>query len=384
MIDLMKTKDWITSQIDCGFIELILISSMKPQIHDLNYLQRLEDRKAPMKLATPLVEEIRRPGTLSKSYAQFIPDEHPLLNPLKLVIKTPMMTVVVEHIQEMLFDFDSGGCLLGGFRIGKTIALQTITQELSESIDMPVYCHYFSADKLEKDTIKQMYEMFCYQENIPTKRNAKGLDLRECVIHRLLDRLILSGGQQIVLLIDELQRLNTDQLEALASLHDIFRRLGVNVCIIFVGNTDPSNKIIDAADKEDNRLIYGRFFENQKPIYGIRTKRELRKCLAEFDRLQYPEGGVSYTHYFLHDDAPKNWKLTSLTDIFWDVYRKDFWPKIKERHSSLGLKYFISTVRSLLIFFLSSIWTEDKAELREMIRQAMKRSRIGAERVRVA
>lgn len=335
-------------------------------------------------VATQPVAEIRRPGPAIRGYSQFIPDVHPMRNPLKLVIRTPMMGVVLDHIKEMLFDFDSGGCLLGGHRIGKTIALQTIVNDISSLKEHRVYCHYFSADKIEKDTIKQMYEMFCYQEKIPTKQGARGLDMREAIIHRLLDRLILSRAQQIILLIDELQRLNTDQLEALASLHDIFRRLGINLCIIFVGNTDPSNKIIDAADQKDNRLIYGRFFENQKAIYGIRNKDELRKCLAEFDRLKYPAGGKSYAQFFLHPDAPKNWKLASLTNIFWDVYIKDFKPKIKKRHSSLGLKYFISTVRSLLMFYLNSTWTEDKAELRKMIFQAMKRSRVKAERVRIA
>ena len=305
-----------------------------------------------------------------------IEDVHPMRNPLALAIRTPMMNKIIDHIEEVLFDHDSGTCLLGTHRIGKTTAMLMIVEYLNSRENRLAYCHYFSADKLEKNTIKQMYEIFCYQENIQTKVNAKGLDLRELIIHRLLDKLIISGGSQIVLLIDELQRLNTQQLDALASLHDIFRRLKINLCIIFVGNTAPSLKLIEVTEDANNRLIYGRFFENQKEIFGIRSKVELRKCLAEFDRLRYPEDGPTYTQYFISKDAPSDWKLTSLTDLMWDVYKKDFASKIADKHRSWGMKYFISTVRTLLTYYLSSYWTEEQDALRIMISECMKRSRI--------
>ena len=313
-----------------------------------------------------------------------IEDVHPMRNPLALAIRTPMMNKIIDHIEEVLFDHDSGTCLLGTHRIGKTTAMLMIVEYLNSRENRLAYCHYFSADKLEKNTIKQMYEIFCYQENIQTKVNAKGLDLRELIIHRLLDKLIISGGSQIVLLIDELQRLNTQQLDALASLHDIFRRLKINLCIIFVGNTAPSLKLIEVTEDANNRLIYGRFFENQKEIFGIRSKIELRKCLAEFDRLRYPEDGPTYTQYFISKDAPSDWKLTSLTDLMWDVYKKDFASKIADKHRSWGMKYFISTVRTLLTYYLSSYWTEEQDALRIMISECMKRSRIIPERVRVS
>ena len=309
---------------------------------------------------------------------------HPLRNPLDLAIRTPMMDKIIEHIEEVLFDYDSGTCLLGTHRIGKSTAMQLIAEFLNSRSDRPAYCHYFSADKLEKNTIKQMYEIFCYQENIETKINAKGLALRELIIFRLLDRLILSGADQILLLIDELQRLNTSQLDALASLHDIFRRLDVNLCIVFVGNTAPSLKLIEVTEDPNNRLIYGRFFENQKEIFGIRSKAELRKCLSEFDRLRYPEDGPTYTQYFVRDEAPADWKLASLTDLMWDVYKKDFASRITDKHRSWGMKYFISTVRTLLTFYLSSHWTDDRDALRIMISECITRSRIVPERVRIA
>lgn len=309
---------------------------------------------------------------------------HPVRNPMELAIRTPMMKQILDHIDEVLFDYDSGTCLLGTHRIGKSTAMLMITEWLNSSAQRPVYCHYFSADKLEKNTIKQMYEIFCYQENITTKSNARGLDLRELIIHRLLDRLILTGGQQIVLLIDELQRLNTEQLDALASLHDIFRRLKVNLCLIFVGNTEPALKLIEVTEDPQNRLIYGRFFENQKEIFGIRSKVELRKCLSEFDRLRYPEDGPSYTQAFVSPEAPSDWKLASLTDLMWDVYKTEFASRITDKHRSWGMKYFISTVRTLLTFYLSSQWTDEEDVLRIMIAECITRSRIVPERVRVA
>jgi len=328
------------------------------------------------------IVEMRRPGAKWREQAD--QEQHPMHNPIDLVIKTPMMDQLIKHLKSVLFDQDSGACLLGGHRIGKTTAVEEIQKLLNQQSDLPVYCHYFSVDTLEAKSIKQMYKLFCYQENIKLKNGSDGLQMRELIIHRIVDRFLLSGRKQVVLFIDELQRLSTQQLQALASLHDIFRKMKVNLCIVFVGNTVPSQTVLNAADRKSNKLIYGRFFEHQKAIYGIRSKDDLKACLSEFDKLRFPEGGPSYTQHFVHGDAPKDWKLASLSDLIWDVYVKQFWPKIKDRHESFGMKYFIIMVRKLLMLHLNNQWTDDPVALREMVSSAIRQSRIVAEKVQEA
>ena len=325
--------------------------------------------------------KINRPGQQWRDQAYREP--HPMNSPIDLVIQTPMMDQLIKHLKGLLFNQDSGACLLGGHRIGKTTALEEIQKQLNQQSELPAYCHYYSVDALEVKSIKQMYKLFCYQENIKPKFRADGLQMRELIIHRIVDRFLLSGKRQIILFIDELQKLSTQQLQALASLHDIFRNMKVNLCIVFVGNTVPSQYVLKAADKKSNRLIYGRFFENQKAIYGIKTQEQLEACLSQFDQLCFPEGGPSYTQYFVHEDAPKDWKLASLTDLIWDVYIKQFWPKIKGRHESFGMKYFINMVRALLMLKLNKQWTDDPVALRKMIVDSIRHSKIVAEQVKV-
>ena len=74
---------------------------------------------------------IKKPPRLEK---KIIPgdEDHPLFNPMELVIKTPMMGQIVKHLKEILFDYDSGACLLGGLRIGKTTALEEIVRILNQ------------------------------------------------------------------------------------------------------------------------------------------------------------------------------------------------------------------------------------------------------------
>ncbi len=309
--------------------------------------------------------------------------KHPVLNPINLVINAPMMEEIVAHVKEVLFDEDSGTCFLGGHRIGKTTAIETLVVKLNADKAVSAYFHYFAAEKLDVRSIKQMFKHFCSQENIHTKDRAPYLDMRDLIIYRLLDRFILSRKQQIVLFIDELHRLDVDQLESLASLHDTFRKLKINLCMIFIGNEAPSKRIIKTSKLKKHRLIFGRFFESQKKIYGIRSEEQLKKCLSEFDRLRYPEGGPTYTQHFLHKDAPKNWKLASLSKLMWEVYTTEYKPKLKGMHDSFGMKYFISTVRRLLVFYLNSAWTDDRDELREMISQSIAHSRIYVDGIRV-
>lgn len=327
------------------------------------------------------INEIKRPGDEWRVINS--ESQHPLHNPTSLVIETPMMEQLVKQIKQLLFNHGSGACIVGSHRIGKTTALQEIRNTINEQGELPAYCHYFSVDTLETGTVRQMYKLFCYQENINVKMRSDGLQMRELIIHRLLDRFILSGKKQIVLFIDELQRLSTIQLEAFASLHDIFQRMNINLCIIFVGNEVPSQSVLKIADKKANRLIYGRFFEYQEKIHGIQTKDELEACLTQFDLLCYPENGPSYTQHFVHPDAPNNWKLASLTDLIWSVYIKTYWPRVKKRHESFGMKYFISMVRNLLILYLNKQWTDDPSILKVMISNSIKNSKILAEQVQV-
>ena len=75
-----------------------------------------------------------------------------------------------------------------------------------------------------------------------------------------------NSTKQVVLIVDEMQRLHIRQLEAFAELHDGLTELNVNLSVFFIGNHSSAQSLLEIIMKPHNELIRGRFL--YKVIFG--------------------------------------------------------------------------------------------------------------------
>ncbi|MFC3193200.1 ATP-binding protein [Marinicella sediminis] len=299
-------------------------------------------------------------------------DEHPIFNNSQFFIMTPMIQTLSTQINKCLWNGSAGAAVYGDYRLGKTRALDYLIDILMNRQGEKIGAKSISIAPRDQNTIAGIFKNICHSFGFELKARATSDDMSNIVMHHLGDLTLINSTKQVVLIVDEFQRLNVNQLEAFAELYDGLVRCGANLFVLFAGNDSDSLRIRKSIQDDQNELIRGRFFTQEFMFYGIRTYEELVFCLNEFDTRQYPKDGPTYTKYFVGNTVPDNWRLKSLADNIWPIYLSDF--KSQMNIKSWPMQYFISMIRILLTDFLPNHGVGDDGLISEMIRESIRAS----------
>ncbi len=120
--------------------------------------------------------------------------------------------------------------------------------------------------------------------------------------NRLINFLLDQGNQtirnQIVLFVDDVQRLDTSHYDWLMDIYNELESYGVTLTTILVGQSELSHRrnLYLTTEKQ----IVGRFMIHERRFYGIRSQEDLTYLLSSYDEVtEYPIGSNwSYTRFF--------------------------------------------------------------------------------------
>jgi len=270
---------------------------------------------------------------------------HPIFNNSEFFIETPMIEKLTTQIERWIWNGDTGGLVLGDNRIGKSRAIRHAMKKIKNRLGENVPSIYISTPRRDTNTMAAVYKNLCFSFGLELKSRPTADDMANLVFHRLVDIAHKTSTKQVLMFVDEFQRLSCLQLEVFAEIYDQLNLVGVNVCIIFVGNKQSAEILIKNSLQTSNELVRGRFFIQKLQYHGIRLKDELRACLSQYDQLMFPaENGESYTATFIKEP---NFLLSNSTGIFWDIYSKQY--RAPLGLSSWPMQYFTSAVRILLV-----------------------------------
>ena len=275
--------------------------------------------------------------------------DHPVFNPNRLRLKTEAMKKLNEDIHRWLWTGATGGLITGRARVGKTTALLELTNELYTRGKVAVPAYYVSIPNRDTKTIVSVFRQLCWSANLRVKHRDRADHLADRYVHFVVDKAVKTGCSNAVLIVDEMQRLVANQLNAFAELYDKLLLLDVSLTVIFVGNDPECWHLVDEIENSQYAHIHGRFFTQGLSIQGLTSKAQVQSCLSQYDKLCYPQNGPSYTEYFLPDATKKGWRLSSLSNDIWRIfssYKKNY------QIDSWGMKYFTTTINTLLSDFL--------------------------------
>lgn len=292
-------------------------------------------------------------------------EEHPIFNNSQFFIHTPMITALRNEITRCLWNGISGSAVYGTFRIGKTRALMHLMDQFTNCMGERIPARYISVAPRDVGTIAGVFKNICHALGFELKTKATADDMANLILHHLGELSLSNSTRQVILIVDELQRLNVSQFEAFAELYDGLVGVGANLFVLFAGNDAASDKLIKSLNEDRHELIRGRFFTQEFRLQGIRTFDELKQCLSQYDQCQFPEGGLSYTQFFLGDVVPDDWKLSSLAGVIWAEFNEHFMLPLKLK--SWPMQYFVAMVRVLLTDFLPRYGIEDDEQILSMI-----------------
>lgn len=309
-------------------------------------------------------------------------NEHPIFNNSEFFIQTPMIDRLKDQISQCLWNGISGAAIYGSYRIGKTKAINYIKNNLTNCLDETLPSRFVSIAPRDVGTVAGVFKNICHSWDFKLKSRVTADDMSSLICHHLGELSLSNSTRQVLLVVDELQRLNMSQFEAFAELHDKLSSIGSNLFVLFVGNDSAMNKVHKNLNNEKYELIRGRFFTQEFRFYGIREFDELKACLGAYDACRFPQKGKSYTHYFLGECVPEKWRLESLSEIIWSEYHEHF--KVPLKIKSWPMQYFVSMVRVLITDFLANHGVEDKDLLRTMIQASINVSGLVKNQVRKA
>jgi hypothetical protein len=300
--------------------------------------------------------------------------EHPIFDPYDLFVDTPMIKSIEATVKRLLWTGEIGCLVRGNSRDGKTRAILELKNRLNDRRGKAVSAHVLSIPRRDQSTVAGLLRRLCLSIGVTPKRAANADEMEDLIFNHFMDEMTAANQSQLVLFVDEMQRLHFSQVDAIASLHDRFAEEKTTLFVLFVGNYGTSDSLVDAIRKDkDKENIAKRFFRHEEIFTGIRFKKDLNHCLRQYDSLRFPVNeGPTYTNFFMESIAPKNWRLESLAATIWDVYQHEFAKPYDI--SSWGMQYFTASIKTLLTHYLPKYGIGNQSELRDMVFESIKSS----------
>lgn len=299
---------------------------------------------------------------------------HPLLDPAHLRIKTPMVEQLGSQVSRWLWAGLPGGYLVGDPRIGKTTATELLKNQFKTRSGETIPAHTLTISKRDKRTIASIYRNLCLAVGDTPSLRATADDMAAHVVYFLTDKAIANRSRNVILFVDEFQRLEVFQLAVFSELYDKCSALGVSLSVIFVGNLSESAHLIKAIQEPENQHIRGRFFNHCAEYSGIRTRGQLNKCLAQFEAQIGP--GLDQVDLVVNKNVSgpfsANWSLLDISDCIWDVYQKNFQKPLGLK--SWGMQYFIYAMCIFCLDYLPLYGVD--SDIKSMIYESIEASGI--------
>lgn len=283
--------------------------------------------------------------------------EHPIFSSHNLNLNTKAMTMLSDEIHQWIWTGTTGGLITGMARVGKTTALLNIASNLVSRANKPIPTNYISIPTRDQNTITSIFRQLCISTKLRNTSRDRSDHLADRYVHYLVEIAAEKSSKQIVLIVDEMQHMKPIQFDAFAEVSDKLTLFDITLTVIFVGNDPECWNLIKIINTPNYSHIRGRFFTQGTMLEGLKSSKDVKDCLSQYDRMRFPPSGPTYTEYFLPKEYKKGWRLSNLASDLWRVfhgYQKEY--QIK----SWGMQYFVATVNTLLTDFLPRIGvTED-------------------------
>jgi len=277
---------------------------------------------------------------------------HPVFRPREFLIPTPAMRQVREALTRCIYTRQTGMAITGEARAGKTCVARSIERnpiKHRNGSEVPIL--YASMPSRDQTTIRMVLRNLCISAGLKITLQDTADALSEMYFCHILDAFSGSKSPAVILLVDEFQHLAPKQFDAFAELYDRTERFNIDLTTVFIGSYPDCQGLLDNLEGESYTHVYGRFFRQHFIFRGLRSARDVRQCLSQYDKLVFPKNGPSYTCYFLPESNGDGWRLADMAEDIWAAFIEHTkGTGIKE----WGMQYFISAINTLLCDILPS------------------------------
>jgi Cdc6-like AAA superfamily ATPase len=300
---------------------------------------------------------------------------HPVFIPGAYILQTPMMNDLANTVNGWLANGFTGGIVLGESRVGKSVAIEYLKSSLTNRANEMLPVVTMTVAKRDVRTVASIYRNICFSIGKKAKTRMIADIMANDLIHYFSELSLTNQTRQVILVVDEMQRLSLHQFEAFAELYDELQKVGTNLMVVFVGNESDSSPTVKRIDNQKYALVSGRFFNHRLKFSGIINANQIRSILKQYDQNIITDfGNISTTEYFLTKQFNSGWRFEHLSKQIWCVYKKNF--KTRYKLESWPMQYFSIATRILLTDYLPKFGTDNAKAIQDMILKSIEASQL--------
>ena len=266
----------------------------------------------------------------------------------RYLLPTPSIDTSYDAVLQWIENRVPGGMIYGKPRLGKTRAIQYLSRLLTEKFgdNFPVIIVPCRDYKVPSEMT--FFEDLLRAAGHTLYKIGRAAAKRDRLIEYLSEKVELSLQNRLVLFLDEAQKLHEQHYKWLIDIHNELDARDISTIVLLVGQEELLHQY-SAFQQTQQTQIIGRFMVHQRRFHGLKSERQIKKCLKAYDQAEYPEGsGWSFTRYFYPAVFKSGFRVASYAASLWEAFRliKDAYGLPGQRE--IPMQYFCRTTEFVL------------------------------------
>lgn len=233
-------------------------------------------------------------------------------------LKTPALLAVIQNVCFKVLMRKTGVVFIGEPRIGKTSCCEALVEEIPKRFPK---VYVFMIPAIGDNTNNERYSSIIHQmldlEKIKPGSRVTFVQRQSLLVERLLIRAAQVNARQIVMLIDELQRLSAADFIQLADLYNKLRSQKVTLTIISFAMPSIDKAVVQFL-KDKSRNIIGRLLSDIRSMYGVTSLTQLASILKLYDApTVYCDSEICCCSNILPKAYSSGFRMASLSENIW-------------------------------------------------------------------
>lgn len=290
---------------------------------------------------------------LNTSYANDVrPNISPGGHPIEqgdYLIDTISINDIADSILKWVNMRNPGAIIYGAPRLGKTYGVKYLKRFFDIKYQSQWETFIVEPRKMKTPNENRFFENFLRCVGHELYKNGKPDDKRDRLVNFLYDKGDQTLRNQIVLFIDEAERLTTLEYEWLMDVYNELDSNGITLTTILVGQTELKNR--RNVYLKSAKQIVGRFMIHEEKFFGIRKKDELAYLLASYDNItEFPiDSNWTYKRFFFPYGFAQGLRLEQETGTIWGCIQKIRVEAGVKKKLEIPMHYMIAIINYVLM-----------------------------------
>lgn len=245
-------------------------------------------------------------------------ETHPI-SMQKYIVPTPSINELYRRVKKCIKLRVPGAIVYAMTRYGKTYAARYVA--ISLKMDFPhLITVTFSCHKKKTPNEASFFSNLLRAVGHERPESGLAYQKRIRLLNKLLELLVASKQNLLVVFADEAQKLQVEEYEWLREVHDELEARGYRMITFLIGQPQLKNQKTALKEARQTQIV-GRFMIDDIEFHGVCSAQDAASCLLGYDTACYPsDSDWSFTRFFLPQAWANGVRLADQAHHLWQQF----------------------------------------------------------------